>query len=200
LLSSRIFQQIEKPVGLTSTSKPRLQLGQGAYAFAGAVVLGSVIGQYGFNAHALAWLRAAAATAVVFSTVQPWRAPVVRTTLSRCVWTAHWLLIAALWLVAAIPKYRIDFLHVMFMGAFTLLILAIGTRVALSHGGHGLAEERRSWPLRIGLTTGIIAILARVGAPFAPYTYYSHLAWAAVFWIGGIGIWGVYLLRRIRTG
>ena len=45
-----------------------------------------------------------------------------------------------------------------------------------------------------------LLLVLGVGAPFAPYTYYSHLAWAAVFWIGGIGIWGVYLLRRIRTG
>jgi hypothetical protein len=51
--------------------------------------------------------------------------------------------------------------------------------------------------LRIGLTTGIIAMFARVGAPFAPFLYFSHLAWAAEFWIAGMAIWGMYLLRRI---
>jgi uncharacterized protein involved in response to NO len=111
---------------------------------------------------------------------------------------AHWFLIAALWIVAGVPKYRIDFLHIMFMGAFTLLILAVSTRVVLSHGGHALAEEQKSWPLRIGLTTGLIALLARLGAPFASATYFSHLAWAALFWICGILVWGVYLIRRIR--
>jgi uncharacterized protein involved in response to NO len=114
------------------------------------------------------------------------------------VWTAHWLLIAALWLVAIVPKYRIDFLHVMFIGAFTLLVLAVATRVVLSHGGHPLAEERRSWPLRIGLTTGVIAMFARIDAPFRPSSYFSDLAWAAALWIGGMLIWGAYLVQRIR--
>jgi uncharacterized protein involved in response to NO len=101
-------------------------------------------------------------------------------------------------MVAVAPKYRIDFLHIMFMGAFTLLILAVGTRVVLSHGGHSLGEERRSWPLRIGMATVIIAMLARIGAPFAPFSYFSHLAWAGVLWIGGMGVWGVHLFRRIK--
>jgi uncharacterized protein involved in response to NO len=129
--------------------------------------------------------------------IRPWRTPVTRTTLAWCVWTAHWLLIAALWLVVVAPRYRIDFLHVMFIGGFTLLILAVGTRVVLSHGGHALTEEKRSWPLRIGLVTGIIAMLARIGAPFSPESYFGHLAWAAELWIVGMGIWGFYLLRRI---
>jgi len=139
------------------------------------------------------------ASALVLANIRPWQAPVVRTTLSWCVWTAHWLLIVALLLVAILPKYRIDFLHAMFIGAFTLLILAVATRVVLSHGGHALAEEKKSWPLRIGLITGLIAMLARVGAPFAPAVYFSHLAWAAVLWIGGMTFWGIYLLRRIHS-
>jgi len=99
--------------------------------------------------------------------------------------------------VAGAPEFRIDFLHVMFIGGFTLLILAVGTRVVLSHGGYALTEENRSWPLRIGLVTGIIAMLARVAAPFTPDSYFSHLAWAALFWIPGMGFWGYYLIRRI---
>jgi uncharacterized protein involved in response to NO len=66
-----------------------------------------------------------------------------------------------LWIVAAVPKYRIDFLHIMFMGTFTLLILAVGTRVVLSHGGHALKEEKKSWPIRVGLIAGLIALVAR---------------------------------------
>jgi len=91
-------------------------------------------------------------------------------------------------------------LHVMFMGAFTLLILAVATRVVLSHGGHALAEERRSWPLRLGITASVIAMSARVWAVFAvsPQSYFSHLAWAAVLWTVGMVIWGLYLVRRIR--
>ena len=81
-----------------------------------------------------------------------------------------------------------------------MLIFAVGTRVTLSHGGHSLAKERRSWPLRIAVTAGLIAMLARVGAPFAGFTYFEHLAFAAFLWIGGVSFWGIHLLRLIGKG
>jgi uncharacterized protein involved in response to NO len=92
---------------------------------------------------------------VILAAVQPWKLPSVRTTLAWCVWTSHWLIIASVWLVAIFPLYRIDFLHVLFIGGFTLLIFAVATRVALSHGGHSLTLERGSRPLRIGLASGL---------------------------------------------
>jgi uncharacterized protein involved in response to NO len=115
------------------------------------------------------------------------------------VWTANWLIVAAVWLVALLPRYRVDFLHVLFIGGFSLLILAVATRVTLSHGGHDPRREQRSWPLRLGLTCGLIALMARIGAPFAPATYFEHLAFAGVLWMAGILLWGVYLVRLIRS-
>jgi uncharacterized protein involved in response to NO len=169
------------------------------YKVAGLSILLSLISEYGFGVPAMAFVRAAAVSVVILSTVQPWRWPVVRTTLAWCVWCAQWFVILAVWIVAFVPRYRIDFLHILFIGGFTLLILAIGTRVTLSHGGHGLAKERRSWPLRIGISTGLIAMVARVGAPFAGLTYFAHLAWAAILWIVGMLVWGVFVFRLIRT-
>jgi uncharacterized protein involved in response to NO len=83
----------------------------------------------------------------------------------------------------------------LFIGGFTLLIFAVGTRVTLSHGGHDLQLERRSWPLRISFGTGMVAMLARAGAPFAAFSYFEHLAFASLFWIAGILFWGFYLWR-----
>jgi hypothetical protein len=56
----------------------------------------------------------------------------VRKTLACCVWTAHWLVIVSPWLVAIAPRYRVDFLHVLFIGGFTMLMLA-SVRVSRSH-------------------------------------------------------------------
>ena len=168
------------------------------YTIAGLVILFSLIAEYGFGLSAMAFVRAAAASIVILATVQPWRLPDVRTTLSWCVWFAHWFVILAVWIVAIVPRYRIDLLHILFIAGFTLLILAVGTRVTLSHGGYALAKERRSWPLRIGISTGLIAMLARVGAPFSGLTYFAHLAWAAILWIGGMLFWGSYLVHLIR--
>ena len=168
------------------------------YAAVGFTVLLSLVGEYGFGYAWMALVRAAAATASILATVRPWKRPAIRTTLAWCVWTAHWQVIAALWLVATFPRYRIDFLHVLFIGGFTLLILAVGTRVTLSHGGHSLAVERGSWPLRVGLTTGLAAMLARVGAPFSPNSYFDHLSWAGLLWLTGMLFWGSQLFRLIR--
>jgi hypothetical protein len=182
-------------------TRPSFMVRYGAtiYAAAGVVLLVSVVLEYAMGIAALAWLRATLATVLVAASIRPWSFPATRSTLAWCVWFAHWFLIAGVWIVAAVPRYRIDFLHILFMGAFTLLILAVGTRVVLSHGGHSLAEEKKSWPLRLGLFTGLVAMLARLAAPFLPLSYFSHLAWAGILWMAGVLFWGIYLMRRIRA-
>jgi uncharacterized protein involved in response to NO len=168
------------------------------YAGAGVVILLSLIAEYGLEWAPAAFITAAVATTIVAVTVRPWQLPAVRTTLVWCVWTANLLVVAGVWAAAHAPAYRADLLHVLFI-AFTLLIVAVGTRVALSHGGHPLSRERRSWPIRIGLATVLVAMMARLGAPFAPSTYFDHLAWAAMLWMAGMLVWGFYLVRLLFT-
>jgi len=164
---------------------------------AGVTILASLVAEYGFDLGWMAYLRAAAVSGVVVSSLQLWRRPANRTTLSWTVWLAHWALATGVWVVAAAPKYRADLLHLLFVSGFSLLILAIGTRVTLSHGGHDLSAEKRSWPLRIGLTLALIATLARVGAPFSQRTYFDHLMWAALLWMTGVVFWGGYIIATI---
>ena len=185
--------------GVESTPKYRdiTIVRRSLYALAGIIILISIVTEYEFNMAWMSFVRAFVATTVILITLQPWRLPVVRTTLSWCVWTANLFIIVALWLVSFFPQYQVDFLHVLFIGGFTLLILAVGMRVTLSHGGHGLATEQKNWPLRVGLTLGLIAMLARVGAPFSPASYSEHLALAAILWIVALAVWGWRLLRLI---
>jgi len=165
------------------------------WAAAGLTIFISVPAEYGFDLGWMAIVRAAVVTAVVVPTLQLWRAPAVRSTLSWTVWIAHWVIVAGVWHVAFAPRYRVDFLHMLFVGGFSLLILAVATRVTLSHGGKDLALERRSWPLRIGLTLGLIAMLARIGAPFTAASYFEHLAFAALLWMAGVLCWGSAIAR-----
>ena len=185
----------------TAPQRPPLFAGRraGIYAAAGLAIALSVVLEYGCGLAAMAVLRAAAATALILASLKPWQPPAVRTTLAWCVWSAHWLVMAGLWLAALAPTYRVDLLHVVFMGGFTLLILAVGMRVALSHGGHPLSAERRSWPLRIGIATGLFALVARVGAAFAPESYFAHLGIAALAWMAGMLFWGAAIVRLIRA-
>jgi len=185
----------------TAVRRPPLFAGRKAavYASAGLVIALSVVLEYGLKMPAMAFARAAVATVSILATIKPWLPPAVRTTLAWCIWSAHWLIMAGLWLAALAPAYRVDLLHVVFMGGFTLLILAVGTRVSLSHGGHALSAERRSWPLRIGIATGLFALLARIGAAFAPEHFFAHLGIAALAWIVGMLLWGTYIVRLIRS-
>ena len=168
------------------------------YVASGVAIALSIVFEYGFGIAPMALVRAAVAPGLILATIRPWTLPAVRTTLAWCVWAAHWLLIAGLWLVALAPAYRVDLLHVIFMGGFTLLILAVAMRVVLSHGGHALTLERRSWPLRIGIGTGLCALLARVAAPFAPESFFDHLGIASALWTFGLLFWGGHVVRLIR--
>jgi len=168
-----------------------------ASSLVGLAVLVSLVAEYGFDVAWMAYLRAAIVSTMVVGSLQLWRRPAVRTTLSWTIWTANWIIAAGVWIVAAAPGYRADFLHLLFVGGFSLLILAVGTRVTLSHGGHDLKAEQRSWPLRIGLTLGLIATLARIGAPFASATYFNHLMWAGLLWMAGMICWGGYIIATI---
>ncbi len=188
LLGYAPLPQHEKPI----EGDPRLP------AIAGAVLLAMLVADYGFGLAWTAWVRAVIVSGLIVSSLQLWHLPAVRTTLSWTIWIAHWVIAAGVWVVAAAPKYRADFLHLLFAGGFSLLILAIGMRVTLSHGGHDLSAERKSWPLRIALTLALIATLARIGAPFAPNTYFDHLMWAALLWIGGVLIWGANIIGNVR--
>jgi uncharacterized protein involved in response to NO len=188
------FAALPKPgAPIAAAGDPRMS------SIAGLVVLVALVAEYAFDLGWTAYLRAAAISPFLIGTLRLWRRPVIRTTLSWTIWIACWLIALGVWAIAAFPKYRPDFLHVVFVGGFSLLILAIGTRVTLSHGGHDLSAEKRSWPLRIGLTLVLVAALARIGAPFAPNTYFSHLMWASLCWIAGMICWGGYIVSRIRS-
>ncbi|SRR5579883_1170156 len=169
------------------------------YLIAALIIFISLLQQYVAGIEWMSFVRALIASIILGVTVEPWKFPKVRTTLSWCVWTSNLLLFVSLWMIALFPKYSVDFLHIMFIGSFTLLILAVGMRVSLSHGGHGLSTEKKNWPLRIALIAGCIAMLARVGAPFSPQSYAAHLMYAALLWLIGLGIWGWRLIKLIRT-
>ena len=162
---------------------------------AGLAILVSLVAEYGFDLPRMAYVRALVVSIIMGRSLQLWKRPAVRTTLSWAIWIAHWVIAIGVWVVAAAPRYRADFLHILFIGGFSLLILAIAMRVTLSHGGHDLAREQRSWPLRIGITCMLVAMLARLGAPFTATSYFGHLQWAALLWMAALACWGAYVLR-----
>jgi uncharacterized protein involved in response to NO len=174
--------------------RPRAAWKHGAVA---GLVLGSVLAQYGLGLESGAWIRAFAVVAAAAWNVRFWRLPRVRSALSWGVFLAHWMLMAGLLGSAALPQHRVEALHLVFVGGFSILILAIGMRVALAHGGYPLQWEVRSWPLRIGIALFVTATLTRVGARFSEDSYLLHLGLAGGLWLAGLLVWGAVLVRRI---
>jgi uncharacterized protein involved in response to NO len=106
------------------------------------------------------------------------------------------LVASALW-----PDYRIPALHILFIGGFGLLALAVATHVALSHleGMEELALGRPR-PLVFMALMFLLALLGRLAAD-ASDTYFDHLAWASTWWMIGTAAWLAFLgpaLLRLR--
>ena len=86
-----------------------------------------------------------------------------------------------------------------FLGGFSLLILAVGTRVVLAHGGYPRSLEARSRPLWSASVLVVLALVTRVAAPFTGALYLDHLAWAGALWVVGFAVWGAALAWRIAV-
>ncbi|MCE9612775.1 MAG: NnrS family protein [Lentisphaerae bacterium] len=114
---------------------------------------------------------------------------------------ALWLLLAGLWGDAVIaprfPLYRLAMLHLCFVGGFSMVTLAIATRVILSHTGAMHLLQRQYRPFAVAQTLLLLGLLARFGADFVPARYHQHLLYAAAFWLSGLLVWCVFVLARV---
>ncbi len=185
-------------IKIEGVSSPKREIPLRAlYVIAATIIVLSIILEHALMLEWMNLVRVLASTFVIGVTLQPWKLPLAKTTLAWCVWVANLLTLTGLWLAALIPAYRIDMLHVMFIGGFTLLILAVGMRVTLSHGGHGLEPERKNWPLRMALLLGGLSIVSRIAAPFNPSAFSSHLTYASILLMLALVIWGWRVMRLI---
>lgn len=139
-------------------------------------------------------LRAAVVTAQFCVFGRIYRRPTQPFLTARLLWLSFWLLIAGLWLGALLPRYEIHALHVAYIGGLGLMMLVMGFRVVVSHGGVGHLWERVRVPLWIIGTCVGLAILLRVGAVFVPKLYTHHLAGAAALWNVALVVWAFIAL------
>jgi hypothetical protein len=145
---------------------------------------------------AAAWLRVVPATVLALLVWKLFRVPGRRSTLSWSIWSAGWFVLLGVWTAAILPNRAILGYHLVFLGGFGLLILGIATRVVVSHGAHPVEHEGRV--LRRGVLVVVaLALLARVGAEFAPASTNLHYALSALLWITAWIWWGSGALPRI---
>lgn len=174
---------------------PGWTAGAAAALAAGATVLASfAIETLGHRA-AANLLRLAAAAGFIL-----WQLPLHRArptgTISRCAATAIVLLLCAFAAGAFAPPPAVAWAHLLFIGGFGILTVAVATRVVLGHGGASHLFRGRVRSLRAFTILAIIALATRISADFLPEIRLTHLAYAALAWILGIAIWAAAVLPR----
>jgi len=143
-------------------------------------------------------LRAAAAIASTQLAWKLWRLPGRRDRLSWCLWAAGWSVALGFTLAAAWPAHRVEAWHVAFVAGFTLLTLAIGTRVVVSHGGHAMAEESHVLSTLAVVALAAATLLRALGPAFDPRHLVFHHFGASALAIVAFAAWVAGAWPRLR--
>ncbi|MFY0563239.1 NnrS family protein [Archangium lansingense] len=138
-------------------------------------------------------LRAAVAAAVLVGPVRLWRPPSQGGMHRWLIWGSAWLLPLGYLLVALRPELRVTGLHVVFVGCFALMTLAVSVHVVLAHGGHGPLLSRYPWQV---VTMGVLllaALVARLLMSLAPAHLWLWLGCAAGAFLLALLLWVLFL-------
>jgi hypothetical protein len=153
-----------------------------AAAFVGAFVL-EALGM----PHAGALLRAGVALVFLLFVWKLTRPPTRAGRLAVVLWSAGWLVGAGLVAAALWPARAIGAMHLTLLGGYGFLTAGIGTRVLVTHGGHGVEAEARV--LDGAVVAGLVlSLLARIGAEFAGPAMNAWLGASGLLW-GAAWIW-----------
>ncbi len=108
------------------------------------------------------------------------------------------VLLASGFLLASIfPTLAIHFIHLSYIGGFSLITILISTRVVLAHGGYSLELELKSREL--AWFYSIVAILAvmRVVMGIQVAWRGALVAMLVIGWIFACGIWAKVFLKKL---
>lgn len=144
------------------------------------------------------FLRAGSAGGALAAAARLWRPPALGGLHRRLAWVAAWMLPVGFALVGAFPGQRAVLLHVVFIGSFGLIALAVAAHVVLSHGGWN--ELLGSSPRTLQATAGLLAaaLAARLAVGLVPAWSRAALGAAALFFLGATVAWALLLFPRLR--
>jgi uncharacterized protein involved in response to NO len=142
-------------------------------------------------------LRAAVATVVLLGAARLQRTPTLAGLHRWLVWLGAWLVPLGFWLGALFPRHRGAALHVVFVGGFAQLALAIATHVALSHGGRQERLSASPPALRAMAVLLAAAFVARIAAGIDLAHVARWLAVAGVAFTGAVLSWAVVVVPAL---
>lgn len=143
-----------------------------------------------------AWTRLAAGAASTLLAWKLWRLPQHRARLPWALWSAGLSVLLGLAAAALLPAHEIAAWHVVFIGGYGLLTMAIGTRVVVTHGGHDVRDEGRVLGMS-SLAALALAAVVRARAGEAEPGLAPWLATAGAFWTIAWGLWLLAAMPRV---
>jgi uncharacterized protein involved in response to NO len=135
-------------------------------------------------------LRALVAFAVLIRVARIHRRPTVPGLHRRLVWAAAWLVPLGFCMGALVPRLRGAALHVVFVGGFAQLTLAVSTHVVLSHGGRPERLDESPWAMRAMAALLAAAFAGRILAGIDLRRVPEWLSVAALAFLGALAAWG----------
>jgi uncharacterized protein involved in response to NO len=141
-------------------------------------------------------IRAAIAAALLLPRL--WRPPTQPGFHRLLLWISAWALPIGNLAVAAFPEYRRIGLHVVFIGCFALMALAISFHVALAHGGQVRRLSESPVPLRAMGALLAIALLLRLLVDLAPGEVRLWIGGAAGAFLTATVCWALLVAPALR--
>lgn len=183
----------QAPADMTGSLADRVSML--AHAFAAALVCASFFVE-SWGAPRLGFGLRTVVTWSVLMGIELWRVPDQPGWNRRLLWVAGWMLplgygIATLW-----PAQRSIGLHVVFIGGFALLALAVATQVTLGHRGYREVMLGRPWPVVAIAVAMAAAIVARSLMQLDPARYTLWMGCAAGSFLTATLFWIVFLAPK----
>jgi uncharacterized protein involved in response to NO len=141
-------------------------------------------------------LRAAIAAALLLPRL--WRPPTQPGLHRYLLWISAWALPIGNVVVAAFPEYRRIGLHVVFIGCFALMALAISFHVALAHGGQVRRLSESPVPLRAMGAFLAVALVLRLLVDLAPGEVRLWIGGAAGAFLTATVCWALLVAPALR--
>lgn len=191
------FAMMKDPLAITGVARAGQRLPRRVFVLTiGALLVFALVCEAKGAPTLGAWARAVAGLASTLLAWKLWRPPGRRVALSWALWAAGWCIALGLVAAAALPAYEVTAWHVVFVGGFGLLTLAIATRVVVSHGGHALREEGDVLGAVV-LVAVAAALVLRLAADGTSRAAVVRDALAAGAWTLAWGAWIVHAWPRV---
>lgn len=147
-------------------------------------------------------LRALVTLALVLFSLDGLRLPSDRGLHRFALWLSAWMIPAGYLWLAVVPAHRLAALHLLFIGGFATMVIAVSTHVVLAHGGHAALIGGAPWHLRLALPLLVIAATGRAAMALDPgrLTLWSAVSSGAFLVATALWLWllAVGLFTRPR--